>query len=155
MQRRTILTGTALGVAGAALGLSPSEASPRTAARKLVAIRGVTVIDASGGVRRGWTVLIRGDRIVDAGPAQRMPAPHDATVLDGAGKYLIPGLADMHTHAVGIDDTDPELYVVNGVTTTRQMSGSPEARTWQRQIAAGARLGPQWSIGSRIVDGAP
>jgi hypothetical protein len=156
MRRRTILTGTALGVAGAALGLSRSaEASLGSAARKLIAIRGVTVIDASGGVRRGCTVLIRGDRIVDVGPAQRVPVPHNAAVLDGVGKYLIPGLADMHTHAVGIDDTDPELYVVNGVTTTRQMSGGAQARTWQRQIAAGARLGPQWSIGSRIVDGAP
>src|SRR5690349_8719728 len=112
MQRRTILTGTALGVAGAALGLTSSaEArsgarSGAAATRKLIAIRGVTVIDASGGVRRGHTVLIEGDRILDAGPAQRVPAPPDATIVDGAGKYLIPGLADMHTHAVGIDDTD-------------------------------------------------
>jgi hypothetical protein len=153
MQRRTLLTGTALGVAGVALGLSrPASGSP---ARGLLAIRGVTVIDASGGARRGQTVLIRGDRILDAGPAHRVPVPHGATVVDGAGKFLIPGLADMHTHATGIDDTDPELYVVNGVTTTRQMSGSPEARDWQRQIDSGARLGPRWSIGSRIVDGAP
>ncbi|MEU4626618.1 amidohydrolase family protein [Actinoplanes sp. NPDC023801] len=154
MQRRTILTGTTFGVAGAALGLS-AGASSGAAARRLIAIRGVTVIDAVGGSRRGCTVLIRGDRILDAGPAPRVPVPHDATVLDGAGKYLIPGLADMHTHAVGIDDTDPELYVVNGVTTTRQMSGSGPASTWQRQIVAGTRLGPQWSIGSRIIDGAP
>ncbi len=138
MQRRTLLTGTALGLAGTALGLSPSaEPSSGAARRKLVAIRGVTVIDASGGVRRGCTVLIRGDRVLDAGPAQRVPVPHDATVLDGAGRYLIPGLADMHTHATGIDDTDPELYVVNGVTTTRQMAASAEARDWQQQIAAG------------------
>jgi hypothetical protein len=156
MQRRTILTGTALGLAGTALGLSPSAAAGSGAARRnLVAIRGATVIDASGGVRRGCTVLIRGDRVLDAGPAQRVPIPHDATVLDGAGRYLIPGLADMHTHATGIDDTDPELYVVNGVTTTRQMSASAEAREWQQQIAAGTRLGPQWSIGSKIIDGSP
>jgi hypothetical protein len=156
MRRRSILTGTALGVAGAALGLSSSaEAGPGADKRGLIAIRGVTVIDASGGRRRGWTVLIRGDRILGAGPAERVPVPHDATVLDGTGKYLIPGLADMHTHAVGIDDTDPELYVVNGVTTTRQMSGSAEARAWRQQVASGTRLGPQWSIGSRIVDGAP
>ena len=97
MQRRTILTGTALGVAGAALGLSSSAgASSGAAARRLIAIQGVTVIDAVGGSRRGCTVLIRGDRIVDAGPAPRVPVPHDATVLDGAGKYHIPGLADMH-----------------------------------------------------------
>jgi hypothetical protein len=149
MQRRTILTSAALGVAGAALKL-PGLPPPG-----IYAIRGVTVVDALGGVRRGQTVLIRADRILDAGPAHRVPVPHGATVIDGTGKYLIPGLADMHTHVVGIDDTDPELYVVNGVTTTRQMSGSAQARDWQRQIAAGDRLGPQWVIGSRIVDGSP
>src|SRR4051795_1489667 len=149
MQRRTILTSAALGVAGAALKL-PGLPPPG-----IYAIRGVTVVDALGGVRRGQTVLIRADRILDAGPAHRVPVPHGATIIDGAGKYLIPGLADMHTHATGIDDTDPELYVVNGVTTTRQMSGSAQARDWQQQIAAGGRIGPQWSIGSRILDGSP
>jgi hypothetical protein len=151
MQRRTILTGTALGVVGAALGV----ARPAGAGSGLVAIRGVTVIDASGGARRGCTVLIRGGRVLDVGPVQRVPVPHGTTIIDGAGKYLVPGLADMHTHAVGIDDTDPELYVVNGVTTTRQMSGGALARDWQQQIAAGTRLGPRWTIGSRIIDGTP
>ncbi|MEV6495757.1 hypothetical protein AB0M20_45140, partial [Actinoplanes sp. NPDC051633] len=156
MRRRTILTGTALGVAGAALGASrPAGAGAGSPARGPIAITGVTVIDASGGARHGQTVLIRGDRILDAGRAQRVPVPRGATIVDGAGKFLIPGLADMHTHAVGIDDTDPELYVVNGVTTTRQMSGSAQARDWRQQIAAGARIGPQWQIGSRIIDGSP
>ncbi|MCO8274711.1 hypothetical protein M1L60_29355 [Actinoplanes sp. TRM 88003] len=151
MRRRTLLTGTALGVAGAALGIT----RPAEARAGLVAVLGVTVIDAVGGARRGQTVLVRGDRVLDAGPARRVPVPHDATIIDGVGKFLIPGLADMHTHAVGIDDTDPELYVLNGVTTTRQMSGGPQARAWRQQVASGERLGPQWSIGSRIVDGSP
>jgi imidazolonepropionase-like amidohydrolase len=161
MQRRTILTGTALGVAGATLGLTRAGASPaggpadRNGAGDTIAIRNVTVVDAVGGARRGQTVLVRGDRILDAGPAPRVPVPHGAHVVDGAGKHLIPGLADMHTHAVEIDDTDPELYVVNGVTTTRQMSASAGARTWKAQVAAGTRLGPQWTIGSRLVDGSP
>jgi imidazolonepropionase-like amidohydrolase len=152
MRRRTILTGTALGAAGAAFGLSgPAQGRSVT----LLSVRDVTVIDAVGGVKRGQTVLIQGDRILDAGPAQRVPTPSGATVIDGTGKFLIPGLADMHTHATGIDDTDPELYAVNGVTTTRQMSASAEARAWQQQIAAGTRLGPQWTIGSRLIDGSP
>ncbi|MGK5683820.1 amidohydrolase family protein [Actinoplanes sp. URMC 104] len=156
MQRRTILTGTALGVAGAALGLTrPAGARAGQPARGLLAVRGVTVIDAARGVRRDQTVLIRDDRILDADSAQRVPVPPGTRVVDGRGKYLIPGLADMHTHATGIDDTDPELYVVNGVTTTREMSGGAEARSWQRQVAAGERLGPRWTVGSKIIDGTP
>ncbi|SNY47140.1 amidohydrolase family protein [Paractinoplanes atraurantiacus] len=150
MQRRTILTGTALGVAAMAI---PRAAEAQR--RAVLAIRNVTVIDARGGARRGHTVLIRGDRILDVAPAERVPVPTGATVVDGRGKFLIPGLADMHTHATGIDDTDPELYVVNGVTTTRQMSGGEQARVWRQQIADGERRGPRWVIGSRIVDGSP
>ncbi|MBU2670270.1 amidohydrolase family protein [Actinoplanes bogorensis] len=117
----------------------------------VTAITGVTVIDADGR-RRGQTVLVRGDRIVDVG---RVSVPHDARVVDGRGKFLIPGLADMHSHATGIDPTDPELYVVNGVTTTREMSANEPARGWQREIDSGNRIGPRWIIGSAIVDGAP
>mgnify|MGYP004497513891 CR=1 FL=1 len=156
MRRRTILTGTALGVAGSALGLTqPARARGGPPGDGLLAVRGVTVIDAAGGPRRGQTVLVRGDRILDAGPAARVPVPSGARVVDGRGKHLIPGLADMHTHATGIDDTDPELYVVNGVTATRQMSGGAEAPAWRRQIAAGQRHGPEWTIGSKIIDGSP
>jgi hypothetical protein len=76
MQRRTILTGTALGVAGAAFGLSePARARSGGSVGGLVAVRGVTVIDAVGGVRRGQTVLLRGDRILDVGPVRQMPRP--------------------------------------------------------------------------------
>ncbi|MEV4347104.1 amidohydrolase family protein [Actinoplanes sp. NPDC049596] len=151
MQRRTVLAGTALGVA--ALGIPRvAEAGRR---RGLLAITNVTVIDARGGVRRGQTAIIQGERILDVAAAERVPVPHGATVVDGGGKFLIPGLADMHTHVVGIDDTDPELYVVNGVTTTRQMSGGAQARELRRQVEAGERTGPRWIIGSRIVDGAP
>jgi hypothetical protein len=64
-------------------------------------------------------------------------------------------MADMHTHATEVDPTDPELYVVNGVTTTRQMSASETVRGWRREIDAGTRLGPRWAIGSSIVDGSP
>jgi hypothetical protein len=49
----------------------------------------------------------------------------------------------MHTHAVEIDPTDPELYVVNGVTTTRQMSANDIVRRWRRDIEAGKRFGPR------------
>ncbi|WP_328475945.1 amidohydrolase family protein [Actinoplanes sp. NBC_00393] len=151
MSRRTVLAGTAAGVLGATIGAGRSEA----AAGGVTAVTGVTVFDAVGGVRRGQNVLVRGDRVLDAGDLRRVPVPHGARVVDGRGKFLIPGLADMHTHATEIDPRDPELYAVNGVTTVRQMSSSDAVREWRAQIAAGARLGPQLIVGSAIVDGAP
>jgi imidazolonepropionase-like amidohydrolase len=158
ISRRSVLAGTAAGVVGAAAGLTRSQvagAAPDTGSTGITAIRGVTVIDAAAGTRREQNVLVRGNRILAAGDMHSVPVPHGAKVVDGRGKFLIPGLADMHTHAAQVDPTDPELYVVNGVTTTRQMGGDETVRSWRKEIEAGRRLGPQWLIASAILDGAP
>jgi imidazolonepropionase-like amidohydrolase len=154
ISRRSVLAGAA-GVAGAAVGLGRSGVAAAAPATDITAVTGVTVVDAAGGARRDQNVLVRGGRILDAGHLHRVPVPHGARVVDGRGKFLIPGLADMHTHATEIDPTDPELYVVNGVTTTRQMSSNDAVRAWRRDIEAGTRLGPRWTVGSAIVDGSP
>ncbi|MDQ7905524.1 amidohydrolase family protein [Phytohabitans sp. ZYX-F-186] len=155
ISRRSMLAGAVAGVAGAAVGLGRAGAAGATPAIEITAVTGVTVIDAVGGARRHQNILIRAGRVLDAGDLHRVPVPHGARVVDGRGKFLIPGLADMHTHATEIDPTDPEMYVVNGVTTTRQMSASEAVRGWRREIEAGTRLGPRWTVGSSIVDGAP
>ncbi|MBL7498464.1 amidohydrolase family protein [Frankia sp. CNm7] len=161
VSRRSLLAGITGGMAGAAVGVigsAPAGAASSGAAggaEDVVAVRGVTVIDGVGGVRRDQNVLVRAGRVLDAGHHHRVPVPHGARVVDGNRRFLIPGLADMHTHATEIDPTDPELYVVNGVTTTRQMSSSEAVRGWRRDIDAGRRLGPSWTVGSEIIDGAP
>src|SRR5215207_9061598 len=113
VSRRSVLAG-AIGVAGTAALERPAAAF----SGDVTAVTGVTVIDADG-ARRDQNVLLRGGRVLDAGHLRRVPVPHGARTVDGRGRFLIPGLADMHTHAVEIDPFDPELYVVNGVTTTR------------------------------------
>jgi imidazolonepropionase-like amidohydrolase len=70
-------------------------------------------------------VLVRGDRIVAIGPAERLGRPAGAEVVDGRGKYLIPGLWDMHTHVVAYGAKAFPLLVANGVTTIRETGGSP------------------------------
>jgi imidazolonepropionase-like amidohydrolase len=154
ISRRSLLAGTAAGVVGATAGITRAQAAP-TPAGGITAIQGVTVIDAAGGTRRDQNVLVQGSRILDAGDIHRVPVPYGAKVVDGRGKFLIPGLADMHTHAAQVDPTDPELYVLNGVTTTRQMGGDDTVRGWRTDIEAGRRLGPQWVIASAILDGSP
>ena len=64
-----------------------------------VAITGVTVIDVESGRRLAdQTVIVRGNRIAEAGAGLRVPS--GARVVDGAGRFLIPGLWDAHVHAV-------------------------------------------------------
>jgi len=82
---------------------------------------------------------------------RRRPAHKDAVEFDGRGKFLIPGLWDMHTHVAGIN-ADPAwsknvllpLLVANGITGIRDMGGDLNAlQEWRREIASGALLGPQ------------
>src|SRR5687768_8933631 len=65
----------------------------------VLAISGVTVIDVAGGAPlRNVVVVVEGERIKQVGPVGRVAIPAKATLVEGAGKFLIPGLADMHVH---------------------------------------------------------
>src|SRR5207248_10083068 len=74
---------------------------PRAAAPAL-AIVGATVLHpgraGEAGVERGATVIVLGDRIAQVGPAEKTLVPEGATVIDGAGRWVIPGLIDSHVH---------------------------------------------------------
>lgn len=146
-RRSLVIAGTATAVAG--LLTRPATATPRSGGG--TAFTNVTVIDpATARVIPNTTVVIHGDLITDVGG--RIPA--GTRVVDLRGKFLIPGLADMHTHAQA-EGIDTGLYVANGVTTVREMAGAPLAHDWRARIEAGTLRGPRYSIGSRIIDGVP
>lgn len=96
------------------------------------------------------TVLVRGDAIVAVGPD--VVVPTDAEVVDGKGKVLIPGLADMHVHLDGTRGM-LELFVAHGVTTVRNMAGSPRTITLRERVAKGELLGPTILTTGPFVDG--
>jgi hypothetical protein len=106
-------------------------------------------------VLENHTVVVRGDRIVAVGPADQIEVPDGARVIDGEGGFLMPGLADMHSH-LGMRDKDPAhlvLYVAEGTTTVRSMSGTPENREWRDQVEEGGLVGPAILSADRIVIG--
>lgn len=148
-----IVAGAATGLAGAATAMLRRPATAvAERGRGGTAFTHATVIDpASGRVLPDVTVLVRGDTIVDVGGHVRLDG---ATEVDLRGRFLIPGLADMHTHAQA-EGIDNGLYVANGVTTVREMAGSPLARDWRTRIEAGTLLGPRYTVGSRMIDGLP
>ncbi|RBQ21227.1 hypothetical protein DP939_00395 [Spongiactinospora rosea] len=140
--RAVAVTGAgAIVTTGAAIG--PAD--------QVIALTHVTVIDASGPPRENVTVLVRGRRIAAVGPA--VPIPDGARVIDLTGRYVIPGLCDMHVHSFLVEGISPALYLANGVTTVREMYGRPEFHEWRRRIGRGDLLGPRWVIGSKILDG--
>jgi len=112
----------------------------------------VTVIDATGASPKpDMTVVITGNRISTIGKTAGGGVPKDAQVIDAAGKFLIPGLWDMHIH--WYDPAYLPLFTVNGVTGVRIMWGGPIHFSWRKEIQEGALLGPRMVIASAIVDG--
>lgn len=116
----------------------------------------VTVIDGRGPAPRlDRTVVIRGNRIVAEGPSASVAIPSGARVIDGRGKFLVPGLWDMHVHLAmpGGRDVLP-LYITNGVTSVRDMAGDwPTLTAWRRDIAAGSVIGPRIMTSGPYLEG--
>lgn len=86
------------------------------------------------------TVIVQGETIKRIGPAATTHPPKGATKINGHGKYLIPGLVDMHVHLYAPAELD--LYLANGVTTVYNLNGRPAHLKWRDRIAKGDLLGP-------------
>jgi imidazolonepropionase-like amidohydrolase len=128
-----------------------AQTPPAPAARTLVLTHANVVDVAAGSVRRDADVTIRDGRIASVAPSGKSAAAADVRTIDATGKFLIPGLVDMHIH--WYDQRYLGLFIANGVTTVRQMWGFPMHLAWRKQIDAGALLGPRFVISSPIVDG--
>jgi imidazolonepropionase-like amidohydrolase len=100
-------------------------------------------------VLRNQTVIVRGGVIAEIGDARKLKVPKGAERIDGAGKFLIPGLTDMHVHLF-TDDEFPDalaedelkIMVANGVTTIRLMTGTPEQLVLREKSKRGEILAP-------------
>ncbi len=101
-------------------------------------------------VLNAQTVIVRDGKIAAIGPAAQVEIPASAFRIDGAGKYLLPGLADMHTHIYYSEDFLP--YVANGVTTVLNMGSPANILQFRRQVANAEILGPT-IFASAFVDG--
>ena len=74
----------------------------------------------TGKEARDRTVIVSGDKISNITDSRSTTTPANAKIVDGRGKYLIPGLWDMHVHGTNYESTLP-LYIANGVTGVREM----------------------------------
>jgi hypothetical protein len=117
------------------------------AAEEITAIKNVNLVPMTRNkVVSGQTVIVVDGKISKIGPTKKIAIPPDALVIDGAGRYLMPGLADMHTHINNSMFEYPffNLFLANGVTTIRDLAqGSPPSVLHYRQeIESSKRLGP-------------
>jgi len=128
-------------------------------AKTVVVIRDVTVIDmVSKAPKSQQTVIITGDRISHIGRGLKIPK--SATLIDGTGKFLIPGLWDMHVHVLRPDraETFFKLFIANGVTGVRDMGTTEEGfgmlSRVRTDLSSGNLIGPRIIVAGRIMDGA-
>ena len=155
---RTVLIVPAVFLGWASAGPGPVQAqraAATAAAGPPIAIAHVTVVDVERGqLLRDRQVLVTGARItaVDSGAAAR---PAGARVVDGRGKFLIPGLWDMHVHLAKAGAPALGLFVANGVTSVRDVGGDfAVVRQWRSEIAAGSRVGPRIRTAGPILESA-
>jgi imidazolonepropionase-like amidohydrolase len=154
-RRAVLAAGLAAGAAASVPRLAADTADVDSAGGK-IALTHVTVIDATGArPRPDQTVIVGRGRITALGRHGDVPIPPGAKVVDLTGKFLIPGLCDMHVHNFGSEKIFPPLYIANGVTTVREMWGMPVHHQWRDRIENGSLIGPRWVIGSMLVDGSP
>lgn len=121
------------------------------------ALVGVDVISMTErGLLSNQTVLVRAGLIASMGPAAQTAVPPDALAIDGTGRVLMPGLADLHVHLEHFDDPAVlALLVAQGVTTVRNMDGRPYLLDWRDRVASGDLLGPRIVTAGPILDGDP
>ena len=152
---RVLLT---VAAATATLGISHE---PRTrAAQGTFAFVDVSVLPMDRDrVLAGQTVVVRDGRITAVGPSASVRIPTEAQRIDGKGKFLMPGLAEMHAHVQG-PNAPPELnrdimflYIANGVTTIRAMLGAPNQLILRDQLKKGEVLGPTMFVAAPSLNG--
>ena len=125
-------------------------ASTAATSAQPVAIVDVTVIPMNRETTLAHqTVVVQGESILSVGSTGNTPVPDDAVIIDGSGRYLVPGLTDAHVHLAGTifgrgreEFGDAPLYLAYGVTTVFNLGGTAEHLDWRRRVIAGDLLAP-------------
>ena len=106
------------------------------------------------------TVIISNRTITEVAKSSGIVLPKSAAIIDARGKFLIPGLWDMHVHEIFGDwipeeeKITPALFILNGVTGVRDMGGDLEPlKKWRARAASGDLLGPRMVISGPMLDG--
>ena len=140
------------------LGLAVLLVAPVAHAQGTYAFTNVNVVPmTSETVLSNQTVVVKDGRITALGAAATVRVPQGATRIEARGKYLMPGLAEMHGHIPGQNAQFAErvsfLYVAGGVTTVRGMQGHPNQFALRKRIEAGELIGPRMFLSSPPLSG--
>lgn len=137
-----------------------------SASSRLVVLTHVNVIDATGApLQPDMAIIISGNRITALDKTGKVRIPENAIIINAEGKYLIPGLWDMHVHVFNnVSKTPPDIndfsmYIANGVTGIREMwtkmESMPEVDRWRKQVYELPGTIPRIGAVGTMIDGSP
>ncbi len=110
--------------------------------KELTAFTNVNILPMTDEIiLKNMTLVVRDGKIIRIGKSGETKVPQEATIIDCGGQYLLPGLMDLHTHIR--NKANLNLYIVNGITTVRNMNGTPAHLRWQSLINQGKLPGPK------------
>lgn len=132
------------------------------------AFTNISVIPMTGeDILNNYTVIVEKDRVITVAPSADVSPDDNTTIIDGSGKYLIPGLAEMHGHVPPTDPPDNApsyytdqyvehtlfLYVAAGITTVRGMLGWPNQLELKKKVNSGKMIGPNLYLAGPSFNG--
>ncbi|MEM0992023.1 MAG: amidohydrolase family protein [Bacteroidota bacterium] len=122
-------------------------------------IENITLIDAANGLREQQTVVLRDERILSISNTSDLKLSKQNKIVDGSGKYLIPGLWDAHVHFDFIEELAPamfDLFLAYGITSLRDTGGKIDfVKKWKAQSLADPSNTPRLLITGPLLDGMP
>lgn len=130
-------------------------AGQRVASMQPIVLTHLTIIDVTGAPpKTDMSVVIVGNRIHAIGKSGKIRVPKNSRIVDATGKYLMPGLWDMHVHLSLATELAMPALIANGVTGVRDMGGDlDQIDAWRRRITNDELLGPRIVRAGSIVDG--
>src|SRR6056297_244349 len=123
-------------------------------------IQNITTIDAENGLYENQTVVIQDGKIVEVSSSDELSiSDGNNVIIDGSGKYLIPGLWDAHVHFSYIEELAPsmfDLFLVYGITSVRDTGGRIEfVKQWKDRAVENPAEAPRVMIAGPLLDGEP
>ncbi len=133
--------------------------SNNTFFKDTLCIKNITIIDPEDGAKKSQTVLIKDGKILQITPSKELVLSSKNTVVDGTGKYLIPGLWDAHVHFAYIEEMAPvmfDLFLAYGITSVRDTGGEIDfVKQWKDKAQADPLNAPRVMIAGPLLDGMP
>lgn len=132
---------------------------PGSNANREIVFEDVNVISMlADAVQEHQTVVTKNGKVTAIGAVKKVKYGKDALIIDGRGKFLIPGLAEMHGHVPPVEDLQPmkdvlALFAVNGITTVRGMLGHPKHLELRSMVQKGEILSPHFYTTGPSING--